>query len=95
MNFGVGWSTGSLRWIALAFSTLKPATSPRLSAIQLNFVGPSFIIRPTEVPVEGMGDDLRRVANEISRIKEEFAGAVNFTVLRDPWFKVVLDTLHV
>lgn len=91
VNFGVGWISGSLRWIPMALSTLKLTTSPRLSTIQLNFVGsPS-----AGFSSEGISGDLRRVADEATRIKGEFGGAVSLTVLRDPWFKVVLDAFQV
>ena len=83
-------------WIPIAFSTLRPTTSPRLSTIQLGF---DCSEPPTTVPaeslIEGTGNDLRRVADEPSRIEREFEGAVTLTVCRDTVFKVVLDTLNV
>jgi hypothetical protein len=95
VDFGVGWTGGGLPWIPAALSTLRPATSPRLSAIQLNFVGSSTAAPSVERSIEAVGDDLGRVADEFARIKREFAGAVSLTVLRDPGFKAVLDTLNV
>ena len=42
-----------------------------------------------------MADDLLRIADEIARIERDFGGAVNFTVVPDLQFRVVLDTLDV
>ena len=77
----------------MALSTLKPATSPRLSGIRLNFRSPAN--RPVETAVTNMGNDLRRIADEIARIEHEFGGAVNITVVPDSQFRVVLQTLNV
>jgi len=95
VNFRIGWITGSLRWIPMALSTLKPTTSPRLSAVLLNFFDPPSGFRSTEVSIEEVGNDLRQVADEVTRIKGEFKGMVNLTVCRDLLFKGVLDTHHV
>ena len=97
MTFGfrVGWKEGGLPWIPLALSTLRPATSPQLSAIQLYFACPSVANRSVKALIEDMGGDLRRIANEVARIEREFEGAVNFTVLLDPVFEVVLKRLNV
>ena len=95
VDLGIGWIGGGLLWIPPALSTLRPVTSPRLFAIQLNFVQPFTANRSVETAIEHIGDDLRRVADEVARIKCEFKGAVNVTVFRDPAFKVVLDTLDV
>ena len=77
----------------MALSTLRPATSPRLSTITLDFR--SSTNRPVEKIITDMGDDLRRIVDEIARIEHEFEGAVNFTVAPDSKFQVVLDTLNV
>jgi len=83
-------------WISLALSTLRPATSPHLSAIRLNFAGEASIVdQSAETLIETTGDDLRRIADEVARIEREFEGAVTLTVLRDSVFGVVLDTLNV
>ena len=95
VEFGVGWRCNGLPWIHIALSTLRPATSPRLSTIQLDFTRPSPSGRFVDVFTESVGDDLRWIADEIVRIEREFMGAVNSTVLRDPWFKMVFDTLNV
>ena len=64
----------------MALSTLKPATSPRLSSIRFGYV-----IRYTRNPdIRPIENDLRRAADEIARIKCEFEGAVDATMVRDP-----------
>ena len=95
MNFRVSWVAGDLFWIHVALSTLKPATSPCLSAVRLDFAHPAISSRSVEDAINGTGNDLLRVADEVSRIEREFEGAVNVTVLRDLAFKGVLDTLNV
>ena len=94
-GFRTGWKEGGLPWIPMALSTLRRATSPRLSTIRLDFTGAAIANRPIENLIKNMGDDLRRIANEVARIQREFDGAVNFAVLLDPVFEVVLDTLNV
>jgi len=42
-----------------------------------------------------LGRDLQRIADEVARIDREFEGAVNFTVVPDSKFEVVLDTFNV
>ena len=88
---------GDLPWIHTALSTLRPATSPCLPAICLDFgcLSRPALDLPVEVLMKNMGDDLRRTADEVARIERQSEGAVNFTVLRDPVFEVVLDTLNV
>ena len=97
VNFGitVNWSEGALPWIHMALSTLRSATSPHLSTIRLDF-GHSYIPdRSIEPMTQDMGNDLRRIADEVTRIESEFDGAVDLTVVSDPGFAVVLDTLNV
>ena len=91
----VGQITGAIPWIPSALSTLKPATSPRLSTIRLDFAGPFISTLHAERFIKDLGDDLRRIADEVGRIEREFGGTVNFTVLRDSVFGAVLDTLDV
>jgi len=94
--FRVGREGGAVPWIALALSTLKPATSPRLSAIRLDFGGPPIDTRSVESLVKDAGDDLRQIASEVVRIEREFGeGVVNVIVLRDQLYGAVLDTLNV
>ena len=45
VKFGVRWIGGGLLWIPATFSTFSPTTSPRLSAIQLDFVRPAAVNR--------------------------------------------------
>jgi len=92
-SFRPGWRGEGMPWIPMALSTLRSTTSPRLSVIKLDFT-PSIGV-PVENMIAGMGNDLRRIADEVARIEREFAGAVNFTVLRDSGFGAVLDTLNV
>ena len=92
---GVGWVGGNLLWILTALSTLRPATSPRLSTIQLKFTRPPTRTRYVETAIECTVDDLRRIADEVTRIKREFKGALSVTVLRDPKFEAVLDAFNV
>jgi len=91
----VGRTGGVLPWIPSALSTLKPATSPRLSTIRLKFAGPPITSLPVERLIKDMGDDLRRIADEADRIEREFGGMVEFIVVRDSVFGAALDTLHV
>ena len=94
VDLGVGWVHGGLPWIHTALSTLRPTTSPHFSTIQLKFTSPYSAHRSVETVVKHTGDDLRQIADEITRIKREFR-AVNVTVLQDQGFKSVLHTLNV
>ena len=91
VGFGVHWERGGLPWIPTALATLGPATSPHLSVILLQFSR----IWSTKTLIKVVGDDLQRVADEVTRIKSEFGEAVNIVVYRDSPFMVVLDTLNV
>lgn len=84
---------GGLPWIPMALSTLRRATSPRLSDIRLDFS--SSYDRSVETMIIGMGNDLRRIASEVIRIECEFEGTVTFTVVQDSGFGAVLNTLNV
>ena len=89
------WMYGGLRWIPMALSTIKPATSPRLSAIRVDLIRSHSTILPAENLIGDTRDDLRWIADEAARIECEFEGAVNLTVSRDSAFKVALDALDV
>jgi len=82
-----------LPWIPMALSTLSPTTSPHFSSFQLTFIGSPFHL-PREFLIEDMGNDLQRIADQVTRIKREFNGAVNSTVIRDPGFEAVLKTRY-
>ena len=82
---------GGVPWIPMALSTLRAATSPRLSVIRLDFH--SSTSKPPEPTI--IDSDLRRIADEVARIQREFEGAVKFTVLRDAGFQVGLDAFNV
>lgn len=70
----------------MALSTLRPATSPHLSTIKVILHGLPSAARPTGVFAEEAGDDLQRVTDEVTRIDQEFGGAVNLIVPQDLWF---------
>ena len=93
VDFQVGWVRGNLLWIPTALSTLKSATSPRLSAIELNFF--CLLNTPRSMVEENAGNDLLRIADEVTRIEREFEGVVNVVVLRDTGFEATLDALNV
>ena len=95
VHFGIKWMSGGLLWIPTALSTIRPATSPRLSVIKLNFVRQPSTNRSVQVMIEDTGNDLRKVADEVARIEREFSGTLSLTVHRDPAFEVVSDTLNV
>ena len=95
MDFGVHWVGGSLLWIPIAFSTLGPSTSPRLSVIRLELARSPAVYIPIESLLRALGDDLRRVADELTRIEHEFGGVVNLTVVRGLGFKEASDKLNV
>ena len=96
VDFGASYRvTEDLHWIPASLSTLRPATSPRLSAVQLTFTHSPQINRFVEAAIETMGNDLRRTANEVTRIQRKFGGGVNLTVVRDTGFKAVFDKLSV
>jgi len=79
----------------MALSSLRPATSPRLFTIQLDFADCPSVNRPATTMIRNMDKDLRRIADEVARIEREFEGAVDFTVTSDSKFKLVFDTLNV
>ena len=95
VDFRIGWMGGGLLWIPEVLSTLRPATSPRLSTIQLNFTRPYIASRSVEAAIKATGDDLRWVADEIARIEREFGGAVEVNVCLDSSFEAVSDVLNV
>ena len=95
MELGVGWTSGGLLWIPVALSTIKLTTSSNLSTIKLDFICPTTTTWFVDALIEEAGDDLRRLADEVTRIEHEFKGAVNLIVLRDPSFRAVFDTLNV
>ena len=86
LSFALGWNSGSLLWIPMALSTLRPATSPHLSTIKVVLYGFPSAARPTGAFVEEKCDDLQRVTDEVTRIDREFGGAVNLIVPRELWF---------
>jgi hypothetical protein len=65
----------------MALSTLKRATSPFLSALQLNFAASYTRTNPVEPTIEDMSSDVRQTIDEVARIQHEFEGGVKVTVL--------------
>ena len=93
-GFRTDWKGGGdLPWVPMALSTLRPATSPCLSSIKLDLC-PSTS-RPVKTIITQIGNDLRRIADEIDRIEREYEGVVNVTVDPHPKFRAVLDSLNV
>jgi len=95
LGFKVTQIGGVLPWIALALSTLRPTTSPRLSAIRLDLVVSSIANGFLETLINNASDDLQRIADEVARIEREFEGRVNLTALRESVFGVAVDTINV
>ena len=95
LGFRSGLTRGGLFWIPLALSTLKPTTSPHLTAIRLDFARSPIAHRPVETLIQDISNDLRRVESEVARIERELGGAVNLDVRRDVGFEMVLDILNV
>lgn len=93
MKFDLEWIRGGLFWIPIALSTIKPATSPRLSNIELNCRPTPN--RSTRLLANDAGDHLRWVADEVARIELEFEGAVKLSILQHRDFLAVLDRLNV
>jgi hypothetical protein len=93
VDFWVDWMAGDLLWIPVALSTLKRATSPRLSVVQFNCVTSYTTTHPVETSIEDTGNHLRWAAQEVARIEREFEG--NLIKSRDPGFKAVFETLDV
>jgi len=86
---------GGLPWIPMALSTLKPATTPHLSTIRLDFICFSHFVPCAEILIKDMGNDLRQAADELLRVEREFEGAVNLITFGDPQFEVAFDALGV
>ena len=82
---------GPIHFIPVALSTLKPSTSPHLSHIYFGLSGPRYsnfyyFIKGTS-NLENMGSDLRRIAEEFSRIEREYEGAVDLSVVRSTGYE--------
>ena len=91
-RFAVRWAAGGVPWIPAALSTIKPATSPRILEIRLQFVPDTDNVGAA---IDDMGNDLRRVADQVSRIKREFKGTVKLIVDLYPAFKALKNTINV
>ena len=78
---------GDSPWILKALSTLKPTTTPHLSVLQFNLGDRT----PGRGPIEWgrkVGDGVPLMKRQVTRIRREFAGAVNVIVHRYPGFPV-------
>jgi len=93
VGFEVGWASGSLLWIPTSLSTLRPATSPRMTTILLDFLSQSSAARSIEILLKSAGSDLQQVADEFARIEREFEGAVDLTVFWNAGFWAAFDAL--
>jgi len=95
MTFGPHLDHGSLHYIPMALSTLKPSTSPHLSQIHLRLTCPTDLDSIfVNWNLENMGDGLPRIAEELTRIEREYEGAVDSSVFRGAGFERY-DTLNV
>lgn len=92
VSLGLPWVRGGLRWIPVALSTTNPITSPHLSIIRLNLSGPPTIVRITNIWIGGLGNELRRTTDEVTRIKNKFDEGIEFVLSEDQWFRVFLDS---
>ena len=81
--------------IPVAFSTLRPATTPRLSTVRLEFAYEPTLAHLIEIVVEEVISYIELVPCEIARIEHEFEGAVDFTVAVDSEFEAVLGDIDV
>ena len=68
--------SGGLLWVTTALSTLRPATSPRISRVRLEFVHSSEPDSAIQAFEQEWEDDIPRVEVEVTRIRREFEGAV-------------------
>ena len=87
VSIGLRWVSGDLLWIHTTLSTVKPATSPSLSVIELDIGGRPPLSTPLHLR-EQLESDLRIIDEHVVRIEREFVGAVNVTVHRHPGFEV-------
>jgi len=95
VTFGLLLAYGSLYYIPMALSTLKPSTSPHLSYVQLRLTGPTHPHYTSENwNLENMGDGVPRIAEELTRIEREYEGVVDLRVFRGAGFERY-DTLNV
>ena len=60
-----------------------------------DFTGSPRASRSVESLTGGVGDDLLRIADGVTRIEREFEGALNLAILRDLKFGVATDRLDV
>lgn len=93
LGLKIDWKARNLPWIPAALSTIRPTTSPRLSSLRLIFNGTPHG-RSVQSLIDGMGNDLRQIAEEVARIEREFEGVVNLTVVRAAYFELVLGRLN-
>lgn len=85
VKFKVLQTAGSIQWISTALSTLKPATSPCLTVVRLNFAVRRFLNRRS---MERLRDDLTLIEREVARVRHEFAGKVHITMNENIRYRV-------
>ena len=94
VTFTVRRIHGDILWIHKALSTLKPSTSPRLSAVRLKLGS-----KPPEdspVHVRELPDRvIRPIEEQVARIELEYTGTVDVTVQRYPRLEVGVPTFSV
>ena len=66
--------SGGLLWITTALSTLKPATSPCLSTVHVQYLHPSDFDEALDAMAEDLENDIPPVMDEVIRIRHEFGG---------------------
>ena len=86
---------GGIFWIPTTLSTLRPATSPCISAIRLSLGSHSASDRAVLALLKATGRELLRVADEFTRIEREYKGVVKLTVVRGPGFEAVFNMFNV
>lgn len=84
-EFTSRWISGGLYWVPVALSTIKPTTSSRLSVVQVIICNqfPWQVDIPSQ---ERLDDDVQLISGEVSRIEQEFRGAMDLTVELPPGF---------
>ena len=93
--FGLLLAYGSVHYIPVALSTLKPSTSPHLSDVQFRLTGLTHPRYTSENwNLENMGDDVPQIAEELTRIEREYEGVADLRVFRGAGFERY-DTLNV
>ena len=78
-------TASSLRWIYASFSTINPATLPRLSVLRLGCLP---LCPAPKDPQDKLHRNLQLIKNEVDRIERDFNGAVKLTLNDFPGLEV-------